>query len=235
MVLGAAFSVGLGLYFLRDVLSQSPVSRDLPKIGSYSAYTLLAFLFLTLLYNLDVLLVKCFFTDLEAGYYMAAATIARMVFFGSTAIAGAMFPKVAAWNEAGNGDTARELLRDALLYTGVLAGLGAFFLNTFPRFAVSLLFGGAYIESAHLVGPLSIAMLFLSLSYVLSLYELALGARKFLYALMVGCLIQSTGIVIFHGRLGQVALVMIVAMASVFGLMVLLKVRCQRENTLCKL
>ena len=222
LILGALFSILLGVYFLHDVLITVPTNKELPRISSYSGYTFFALLFVALFYNIDVILVKRFFDPAQAGYYVAASTLARMVFFGSVAIAGAMFPKVAAWHENGNKAATGRLLKDALLYTGLLAGGGALLLNLFPRFAVSLLYGSAYGASIKLVGLFSIGMLFFSLSYVLVFYQLALGRKGFLPVLTIGALLEVGGITLFHGSLWTVVSIFTGVMALNFlGMLVL--------------
>ena len=216
LVIGALVSILLGVYFLRDVLTSPPANKAMPRISSYSAYTFLAFLFITLFYNIDVILVKRFFDPAQAGYYVAASTLARAIFFGSVAIAGAMFPKVSASHENGNGAVTGRLLKDALLYTGLLAGGGALMLNLFPSFLTSLLYGSAYDESIKLVGLFSIGMLFFSLVYVLVFYQLALGKKRFLPLLAIGAVAEVVGIVLFHGSLWTVISIFTVVMALIF-------------------
>ena len=216
MIIGGVLAIILGAYLLQDVLKRKPMSRDLPKTSSYPIYTLLAFLFITLLYNVDIILVKRFFDAGQAGYYAAAATLAKAIFFGSVAIAGAMFPKVSVWNEGNNKTATNRLLKDALLYTGLLAGLGALAFNLFPRFAVSLLYGSAYGETVKLIGLFSVGMLFFSLSYVLALYQLALGKKRFLLLLALGVVVEVLGITLFHASLQQVVMVFSVVMALLF-------------------
>lgn len=216
LVLGTILGILLGVYFLRDVLRQRPsVSRKMPRSSSYSAYTFLAFLFIALLYNIDVILVKRFFDPAQAGYYVAAATLAKGIFFGSVAIGGVMFPKVSAWHENGNGRATGRLLKDALLYTVLLAGVGALVLNLCPGFLVSVLYGSAYVESVKLVGLFSIGMLLFSLSYVLVLYQLALGRKRFLPLLTVGAVAELAGIVLFHGSLWTVVTIFTAVMAII--------------------
>ena len=222
LVIGALVSIILGVYFLRDILATSPANEEIRRISSYSAYTFMAFLFIALFYNIDVILVKRFFDPAQAGYYVAASTLARAIFFGSVAIAGAMFPKVSASHEKGNGAVAGRILKDALLYTGLLAGGGALVFNLFPSFLTSLLYGSAYAESTNLVGLFSIGMLFFSLVYVLVFYQLALGRKRFLPLLAIGAVAEVVGIVLFHGSLWTVVSIFTVVMAMTFlGMLVL--------------
>ncbi|MCD6524980.1 MAG: oligosaccharide flippase family protein, partial [Thermococcus sp.] len=215
LIIGAGLGILVGAYFLRDVLQRTPANKAMPGISSYSAYMFLAFLFMALFYNIDVILVKRFFDPAQAGYYVAASTLARAIFFGSVAITGAMFPKVSASHENGNGVLTGRLLKDALLYTGLLAGGGALMLNLFPSFLTSLLYGSAYEESIKLVGLFSIGMFFFSLIYVLALYQLALGRKRFLPLLGIGAVAEVAGIVLFHTTLRHVVSVFTVVMGLI--------------------
>jgi O-antigen/teichoic acid export membrane protein len=212
----------LGIFFLRDVFSKIPAYTGIPAMSSYSVYTFLAFLFITLFYNMDMLLVKRFFESTPAGYYGAASMLAKAIFFGSIPIAGAMFPKISTWNDRGDEVVTTRLLKDTLLYTGLLAGLGTLLLNLFPGFAVSLLYGSAYGESIKLVGLFSIGMFFLSLSYVMILYQLALARENFLTFLILGGIAEVAGISLFHASLGNVVTVFTVVMALIFFSMLIL-------------
>jgi O-antigen/teichoic acid export membrane protein len=221
MIIGSVLAIILGMYLVQDVLKRKPVSRDLPKTSSYPIYTLLAFLFITLLYNVDIILVKRFFDAGQAGNYAAAATLAKAIFFGSVAIAGAMFPKVSVWNEGNNEVKTEQLLRISLFYTALLAGTGTIVLNLFPRLVVSFLYGSTYTGSITLVGLLSTGMFFLSLSYVLVLYQLAFNKKGFLGVLAAGLGTEMIGIALFHATLSQVvavfAGVMILVLLGLIG------------------
>jgi O-antigen/teichoic acid export membrane protein len=216
MVLGPALGMLLAAYFLRDVLMRPAANRAVPRESGYSAYAFVTFLSITLFYNVDVILVKRLFDPVQAGYYMAASTLAKAVFFGSGAIAGAMFPKVSARHEGGNGAQVSRLLRDALLDTGALAGLGALVLNLFPKTLIPALYGTAYQESTALVGLFSVGMMFFSLSYVIALYQLAIDQRRFLLVLGVGAVAEVIGILLFHTTLRQVVFVFTMVMVTVF-------------------
>jgi len=216
VAVGAGVSLLVSTCFLRDVLWQRSSSRDVQGVSTYSLYAFLAFLFLALLNNLDVILVRRLFTDsVAAGHYVAAMTVARAVYFGAISIVAVMFPKVAALVSSGKGAGSERLLRDTLIYVGLLAGLGALGLNLFPGFVVSVFFGGAYSESAGLVGLMSIGMLFRSLSYTIVLYDLARERTESVLVLAVGVLGEGIGIALLHGSLRGVAAVVTAMWAGV--------------------
>lgn len=227
IIFGSLIGILFGIFFLRDIFSKIPAHTGIPEMSFYSVYTFLAFLFITLFYNVDMLLVKRFFESTPAGYYGAASMLAKAIFFSTIPIAGAMFPKISTWNDRGNEVVTTRLLKDTLLYTGLLAGLGTLLLNLFPGFAVSLLYGSPYGESIKLVGLFSIGMFFLSLSYVMILYQLALARKKFLTFLILEGIAEVAGISLFHASLWNVVTVFTVVMALTFFSMLFC---CHRNN-----
>ena len=230
LIIGGGVSILLGAYFLRDVLRQPPDSCEGLKLSSYSVYTSLTFFFITLFYNIDVIMVKRFFDPAQAGYYVAASTLSRAIFFGSVGIVGAMFPKIATWHEHGNKVVTDQLLKGTLFYTGLLGGIGTLGLNLFPTLAVSLMYGTAYDESVRLVGIFSIGMFFFSLVYVFVFYHLALGRKRFVLLLGSGAMAEVVGILVFHSSLSDVVLVFAVIMGLISLGMTLSTFTFQRKD-----
>lgn len=101
--------------------------------------------------GIDSLLARHYLSRLDAGYYVAAATAARVALFLPGAVAMTVFPRLA----AAHGDHAqvRRLLRHALVVTVVLSGGAALFIAAFPHLVIAVLFGSAYTPAS---GPLSI-------------------------------------------------------------------------------
>jgi len=213
---GLIVNLLLSGWFMREVLAQSPVSADVPRVAAYSMLALITYLGLALLYNIDVLLVRRFFTAAEAGYYIGAATLARAVYFGSIALSGAMFPKAALRSGSGDAEGTSRFLRGTLVYVGLLAGFGALVLNVFPDAILSLSLGAAYAGGQQLVGILSVAMLLLALTHVMISYGLAVGRKWIVAPLMLGVGVQAVGIVALHSSLQQVAAVVTVGLSVTF-------------------
>ena len=101
--------------------------------------------------GIDSLLARHYLSKVDAGYYVAAATAARVALFLPGAVAMTVFPRLAA--AQGDHRELRRLLVDALAITAVLSGGAAAVMAAFPHLVITVLFGHAY---QHAGGPLAI-------------------------------------------------------------------------------
>jgi O-antigen/teichoic acid export membrane protein len=201
------FSVGLALYAIRQLLRQPGEAHHL-KLGDVSRYggSVLAngFLFATLL-NLDVVLVKHYFDSVSAGYYAAAATVGKMVFFVPGAVGMLMFSKVSAQFAAG-GNGVLVLRKSILVTLGLCGGMCAA-LILFPGPVTRVLFGPAYAPTASLVGAYGILMALFAVVNLLMLYHVSAHDSRFIIVMGAGLLLEWVGITVFHRQLVQVIIV----------------------------
>jgi O-antigen/teichoic acid export membrane protein len=162
---------------------------------------LVAFCF-TVPANMDVVLVKHFFTSSDAGLYTAATVLAKILIFLPMGISIALFPKVSR-NRAMRLST-EPLLYRAFLYVGILSGAGTLLYLLAPRFVINMLFGSTYLESAPLVRWYGVAIFFFSLVVVLMNYHLANHTTRFIYFTVLLTLVEILLIFIIHNTLIQV-------------------------------
>jgi O-antigen/teichoic acid export membrane protein len=201
------FSVVIGLYAVRDLLQRPGEAHPL-KLADVSRYggSVLAngFLFATLL-NLDVVLVKHYFDPVSAGYYAAAATVGKMVFFVPGAVGLLMFSKTSAQFAAGG--SGGLVLRKSILVTVGLCGAMCAALFLFPGLVTRVLFGPAYAATASLVGAYGILMTLFAVVNLMMLYHVSAHDSRFIVILGAGLLFEWVGIALFHQQLVQVILV----------------------------
>ncbi|MFA4887217.1 MAG: oligosaccharide flippase family protein, partial [Candidatus Nanoarchaeia archaeon] len=190
------------------------VSKD---VYSYAFPVFIALLILTSYYTLDVLLVKHYFPEAEAGYYAALSLIGKMIFFATFAIGNVMFPKVAEMH-ALNKDN-EHLLNKSLSFMGLGAVIAIIGYFVFSKLIVSLLFGKDFLSITPLVGWIGIAMAFFSLTYLLSLYNLSINRTKFIYLLAFFLILELTLIFLYHNSLAQIVKILAGLMASLFVLL----------------
>jgi len=179
---------------------------DFTVIRPYYRYMLFVFgvsIITTFMYSLDVAVVKFFFSPEQAGQYASIATIARIIFFltGSFAVVILSTVKKTATPSANY-----SILIRSFIITLVLGGSAALFFTLFPTFTVHLLFGDRYDSMVHLLPPLSIAMLFASLSAIVSNYHIALGHYLVLLWVSLGFAITVILILNNHSNVDQVVL-----------------------------
>ncbi len=110
---------------------------------TYSMAVMFATVGLAFLPNADLLLVKHFLSDQEAGYYAAAALLGKIIFFSTGAVAMVMFPKAAEMNNRNHDGI--KLLRNSLLYIGSISFMIIALFILVPGFIVRLLFGSRFL------------------------------------------------------------------------------------------
>lgn len=228
----AGFSVGGALAgFLAGFLAPYLVSfwplkfllflrRETAKIDwkgvlGYAGPVFLSTLGLTLLYTVDVVLVKHFFPPAQAGLYSSLSLIARVTLFVTTPIAVVMFPLIS--------DRLARDERYLHLFLGSLAlvvlavvSITAFY-YLFPEFTVRLFFGSQYLAGARYLGRFGVFLSLYSLcnifaSFYLSIYKTRIASLPLLFGLL-----QIVLIWLYHGSFLQV---LNVATAIVLALLI---------------
>jgi O-antigen/teichoic acid export membrane protein len=164
--------------------------------------TLLCFMLLT---NIDLILVKHFFTPIEAGHYNIAQVVGKIILFLPVPIVMVMFPKLSSLEgqEKGRILILRKSLMVVLLLCGIVILLGFIF----PSLIIQILSGRSYLACIPLVRFFCINMSLFSFVFVLLHYHLSTGKSTFLYPLCFLTLVQAGLIILFHNTLVQVLVV----------------------------
>lgn len=165
--------------------------------------------------SIDVVLVRHFFPEADAGLYAGAAILGRIVLFVSLAISLVLFPKFV--NDRINGNTGHALLYKGLGITALFSGGVALVFAMLPRLALRLLLGSEYVDASGLVPLYSAAMCSFALASVFLYYYLAVQPRIYLYALFVPhLLLELIFMYVFHQSTSQIILVMLAGNTSLF-------------------
>ena len=191
--------------------------KEIKKIYSYILPVLLAFISITMFYNVDILLVKHFFAAEEAGYYSVVSIFGKIIFIGTTAIGLVMFPKASEFYVKRK--NALEWLKNSFLFVLGVGFLSLLIYFSFPKLLVTIFFGAQYLKAAPLLGLYGIFMLFLALCYILALYNLSIEKKKFLYPLFFFNFLQIVFVSIFHTSLFQVIIIFVLLSILLFVLL----------------
>lgn len=158
---------------MRFALATRSTKLVISKRGAleYSIPTILATFGITMLYSVDVLLVKHFFSSEEAGLYASLSVLGKIIYFMSYAITVVLFPTIV------KRVTAKKPIRKYVVTSlGVVGGISciltvAYFL--FPQVVVEVLFGNRFGAVVPYVGSFGVFITFFTLSNVLILICLA--------------------------------------------------------------
>ena len=160
--------------------------------------------------NIDILLVKHFFSPQDAGLYAAVALVGRVLYFSSWQVVSAMFP-ISASSKADTRRGGSVLVVPLLLVVAISLGF-IFLLSLFPGLIVRFVFGAGFIQAESLLSLYAAATGCYALSVVLMSYEISrkIANTGWLQLAFSGALVL--GISLFHATLKQVVMVQVVLM-----------------------
>lgn len=166
------------------------------------------------LVSFDMVLVKYFFSPLDAGFYSLAQMVGKIFLFLPGAISMVMFPRTAGLN-AQNMDT-NVTLKRSLLYACSLCIFANVIYNLFPIFILKVLTGKVFAESIILGRLFGISMSFFALLYILIAYFISIKDLCFIKYLISFTLLQFLTIILFHKVLVQVQWILCVNSVLLF-------------------
>jgi O-antigen/teichoic acid export membrane protein len=204
------FIIGVSLLKEKAVSNQEVISKSSSPSNFSEAYrysfsaglVLLCFMILT---NIDLILVKHFFTPVEAGYYSIAQMVGKIILILPIPIVTVMFPNLFSLERQEK--RTLLILGKNLGITVFLCGGAVIFSLLFPSLIVKILSGKVYLECLPLVGIFSVNMTLFSLTLILLYYHLSTPRRWFLYPLFFFTLIEIGLIILFHDTLIQVLMI----------------------------
>ena len=217
IVLSYIISFFVGFYPLKDIIKTKKKEFNTKGIIKSSIPILIALVSLTLMYSIDIILVKHFFLEINAGYYAAAALLGKILFFATLSISQVMFPKASELYKKKQNH--KILLYKSLLISLIIIVPSIIIFYLFPKLIVNILFGPQFFEAIPYVGPFAVIMGLFSLIYIITFYKLSLNKKRFLYILLVFNVIQIVLITLFHSSLMQIVNILMLFMLTLFIIM----------------
>jgi len=137
----------------------------------YALLVLVGSLAVTVLYSVDIVVVKHYFDAHTAGLYAGVATAARILFFLTASVSQVLLPSVKLKNKLKQN---RQVLKKSLILVALAGGSTLAIFYMVPEFVVSLLMGSTYKTYAWLLPRLSLAVFVISVLNLVMAYCLAL-------------------------------------------------------------
>lgn len=222
LLISIAINIFIFYFFLRRFISFKAAKEDINYkeiLGYVLPVGLSSFCYIALV-NMDMILVKYFFTPQDAGVYSLAQMVGKIFLFLPAAISLVMFPKVSGLN-ASNLDTTHTLNR-SLFYAAVLCVIACLVYNLFPAFILKILTGKAFVDSVALGRLFSLSMSLFALLFVLTTYFLSIKDLRFIKYLILSTVLQLVGIILFHKNLFQVQTVLSINAGFIIGILLFL-------------
>lgn len=149
------------------------------EILNYSWPALVSNILLIIALNVDVILIKHYFSPADAGGYAAISTIAKIILYVTAPVITVMFPMVS--EKTVSGDKHYKILLFSILFiiVGALLILGLYVVA--PAKIIGILYGSAYVSSYYLLPEVGLAILLYSLVNLLANYYLVIKDFRFLW------------------------------------------------------
>ncbi|MEM2956103.1 MAG: oligosaccharide flippase family protein [Candidatus Pacearchaeota archaeon] len=205
-VIGTAVAFAFTFPLLRFNNKISNVKISSKEIYKFTIVSFTALFLITAIYNIDIFLVKHFFSAEIAGHYAALSLMGKIVFFGATAIGITMFPKI---SELTNKKRIECVFKKSFLFTFLITVIVVIIYFLFPKLLIKFVFGQEYLDIANLLGLFGIFMSLVSLSYICILKKLAIGKKKFVWILLSAVIMEIILISLFHNSLSKVIHILI--------------------------
>lgn len=201
MIISNIITLIYGMFPLRFVLKAKAVNHSLLKKEAiqFAFPTLMTTLAITMLYNIDVVLVKMFFQAQDAGIYASLNIFGKIIFFASSALLIVLFPMAA--ERKVSGKEYKSVIRVGLVGVGGISiGIAIVYL-LLSSVIPTLLFGSAYANAGQYLGTYGLFLACITTINYLSMMCLAINRTRVWRLLCIGVCIQIAGMFLFHSTL----------------------------------
>lgn len=195
-VIGFVLGILVSVYFNFDLFMVKTKEVKFNEIYLESVPYFITTIVIILIFSLDIILAKRFFSEELAGQYAVLSMIGKMVYFGTISIGKAMFPLTS--EKAENGQDSKKLFLKSFFVVGAICLCAVFAFLVLPEFIVWILYGSAYVEMASYLVYSGISFSFLALSNLVLIYALSINKLKRSYFLFFFLLVEIVLLSLFH-------------------------------------
>ena len=220
-------------YFLKDLKvkteKRDKLSKvDLSPIYKYFFPVALSIVSFTILTNIDVILVKHFFSAQDAGYYSWAQMVGKILLFLPSALTIVTFPKSTQAYIHHAHDY--KLLFKSLYVAGFLCGGISAFCFLFSDFVLKILTSQYNPVSSKLVGLFSLAMTFYALLWIVMNFLLARHNLRFILPLVIFTVLETLAIYFYPTSLMGVLWIVFICSILTFAMALLVATQLRNKS-----
>ncbi len=212
---GITLSFVFGLQPLQKTIFKTPTlekSELLSTKNITTFFALTAFYELTqiIINNSDIILVKHYFNNTDAGLYASLALIGRVVYFVAWMFVMLLLPKVLTLKKEGK--NTQPILLKYVTYIAILSTFIVLVTYLFPEMVITVMFGEKYISVAFLLWKYALATSVFAIANIFTYYFLSINKYIPVVVSAILGLTQIILIIMFHKSLEQVVEMQIIAM-----------------------
>jgi O-antigen/teichoic acid export membrane protein len=212
-------AVLVGGFFLKDVIffkskeSGQFAYKELIAYGLPSAAMMLA---LSSFVSTDILFVKHFFSEQEAGLYAGLSLIGRVIFFISAPVSTVMFPVIV--NRFNKKEAYKHILLSALGIVCSISTALIVFYYLFPKFTILFFLKKTeYLSIERYLVPFGFFIMLYSLLYIFAYYFLSIKSKKMCWVFVGGALSQCVLLTFFHKDFNEIIYISLFVVSLLFA------------------
>ena len=202
-----------------DSYEASDYSAYYKQFIKFSGPVILANLGMLLLSNLDLLLVKHFFSATDAGLYSGVVILGKILLFGAGTVAIVMYPQITELFALKKDYKGK--LNEFLFIQVLILFVGAVAFGFFPSMITHLMFGEKFIQSAAYLPLYTIFISIYVLLNFMNMVFLAINKTVMFFLYLPALLLQYLLINSFHTTLFEVIKINIIVSLSLLFFVVL--------------
>ena len=212
LVVGGIAALLLAFLSVKDVISsKTKRNSDLSGVYRYNFPVLIGITSIVLIYSLDVILARIFFSPELAGKYAFVSLIGKVVLFSSFAISKAMFP-IASENFE-RGKKTRSILKKSIFLVLLISIVMLFLCLLIPEEVIRVISLGSlqYIGASGILFFVSLAFSFTALTNVIINYALSINRiRQSSLTLLAFVILEVVLLSVFNSNLREFVISLLV-------------------------
>jgi O-antigen/teichoic acid export membrane protein len=216
VILGTSLALIFGFIPIKDIIKSKRENFDAINIYSKNLPIIIATISIVLIYSIDIILARRFFTPELAGQYAFISLIGKVIIFVSSAIGKAMFPISTREYEIGKNS---NVLKKSIILVMIMSVASLIVYLAIPEITVKIISLGSdqYVSASNILFFLGLAYSLISFSYIIVLFNLSINKmNKSSWLLSLFLIIQVILLSIFNDNLIEYSLATLFSSLLIF-------------------
>ncbi len=202
VIFAGLISFAIVVLMLKDIIAVRKEPVDFSGAYWKSVPVLLGITSVILMYSLDIIFARAFFSPEIAGQYAFISLIGKVIIFASFSIGRAMLP--ISTEEFEKGGATEKLFKKSVILVSALSFFILIFYSLFPETIIRIISLGSeeYASAAGILIILGAAYTLLSFSYIIIMYKLSVNKLNgHAYVTLVFVLLEVILFALFHSTI----------------------------------
>lgn len=217
LILGSIIALYFASSSIKIVIKSKRKSQKFVDPYTSNLPILIATISIVLMYSLDIILARRFFSPLVAGQFAFVALIGKVIVFVGSSIGKTMFPISSEAFSKGN--KTENILKKSIIMVSLFSIFTLVLYYIMPEIIVSIISLGStqYLAASHILFTLGLAYSLLGLAYIIILYKLSINKMiKSSYLTLLFVVLQVILLFIYHKDIVQYSLVLLFSNLLIF-------------------